>query len=525
MKALFYTVIQITLMTTFLLSCGGSGSTSTTTQTRNTIIYEAGICEHTGSGLDYPIGPGLAYENIGDVPWNDLGPGDTVRIHWRSTPYREKILIRGQGAVDEPIRVCGVPNEGGERPLLSGEGATTRNDLAFGGYSAIQDLGIITIYHNVYGIKAANIIIEGLHLEKAHPDYQYRNTAGDLRSYEDGAACIRVQAADNVTIRNNEINNCGNGLFAMSQDYSEGHLTRNILIEGNYLHANGVVASYRQHNLYIQSIGATYQYNHFGRNKAGALGGNLKDRSVGTVIRYNWFDGSQRIIDLVEVEDYLTFVLEQAYIDSLAGQPADPDRLTEVQANEINYRKAYVYGNLIRNVGSTDGSLLIHYGFDNVEAYTRKGVLYFYNNTVVMLADQNDAWRTRLFDLSTVDETTEAFNNIVYVESETGGTPTELNITRDSGVVNLGVNWISSGWVNGSGTVNGAANLIDTSSAPAPIETMTLLPLNEATILNQGQALPAEVSTIHPVQYQYLPHQSGEARSTIDDLGAYEYGL
>ena len=529
-KINLFAIILKLLLIVVLTGCNSGNVINETTNNNNgttvdtSTDYNTASCEHTGSGSDYPVGPGQTYETIGDVPWNDLGPGDTVRIYWKSTSYNEKILIRGQGTVDEPIRVCGVPNDGGERPLLSGENATSRTDLDFGSYLPMQDLGLITIYHRDYYTKSANIIIEGLHLERAHPDYQYTNTLGELRSYENGAACIRVQAADNVIIRNNEINDCGNGLFAMSQDYTEFHITRNILIEGNYLHDNGVSGEYRQHNLYIQSIGATYQYNRFGRNRDGVLGGNLKDRSVGTIIRYNWFDGSQRIIDLVEVEDYRTYIIEDAYIDSLGGDPADPDMLAEVRANEVIYRKAYVYGNLIRSVGSTDGSLLIHYGFDNVEADTRKGTLYFYNNTVVMLADQSDAWRTRVFDLSTADETAEVFNNIIYMESETGATPTELNLTRDSGVVNLGINWISDGWIDGSGTVNGASNLIDTTMAATPINTTTLAPLNEATIIGQGQSFPTEVATNYPLSYQYQPHQSGDNRTSDDDLGAYEYG-
>ncbi len=518
--------ISVFIASTFLTACGGSSNDSNieTPNNSNPVTYQTSFCEHVGNGQDFPVGPGLLYETVSDVPWNDLGPGDTVRIHWRSSPYQEKILIRTKGTIDQPIRVCGVPNNAGELPLLSGNGATSRADLAFGSYLPIQDLGLITIYHNDYYTKPANIVIENLRLEGSHPDYQYTNTFGDLRSYEAGAACIRVQAADNVIIRNNEISDCGNGLFAMSQDYTEFHLTRNILIEGNHLYDNGVVGSWFQHNLYIQAIGATYQYNRLGRNKAGAMGGNLKDRSVGTVIRYNWLDGSQRVIDLVEVQEYAQYVIEQVYLDSLSG-PADPDRLIEVQANEAKYRVAHVYGNLIRNVGSTDGSLLIHYGYDTVPEYTRKGTLYFYNNTVAVLTDQTDHWSTRLFDVTTIDETVEAFNNIIYATNETGTTAGFLNITRNgnAGTVNLGVNWISDGWLTGSGTVNGLSNLIDTSLATAPINRDTLEPLNEPTSINQGQALPSIVTTEHPVPYQYSPHQGSVARSNINDLGAYDY--
>ncbi|MBU2692476.1 MAG: hypothetical protein KJ970_16265 [Candidatus Eisenbacteria bacterium] len=38
----------------------------------------------------YDVGPGFAYENIGDVAWETLDPGDSVRIHYRETHYHEK---------------------------------------------------------------------------------------------------------------------------------------------------------------------------------------------------------------------------------------------------------------------------------------------------------------------------------------------------------------------------------------------------------------------------------------------------
>ncbi len=36
----------------------------------------------------YDVGPGLTYENIGDVPLGTLAAGDVVEIHWRAEPYR-----------------------------------------------------------------------------------------------------------------------------------------------------------------------------------------------------------------------------------------------------------------------------------------------------------------------------------------------------------------------------------------------------------------------------------------------------
>jgi len=59
---------------------------------------------------NYHVGPGQAYTDLGDVPWITLTAGDTVSIHWRSTPYAEKIFLRAQGTETDPVVIRGVPN-------------------------------------------------------------------------------------------------------------------------------------------------------------------------------------------------------------------------------------------------------------------------------------------------------------------------------------------------------------------------------------------------------------------------------
>ena len=506
-------------------------------------------CIHTGTGTDYPVGPGQPYRTLADVPWPSLGAGDTVRIFWRDTPYREKILISTSGSEQQPIRICGVPNANGERPIISGKNATTPANLktTFGTWLEMQIYGLIIIWDHDYDFKPANIVIEGLHLQHARNEYRFTNSAGSNLRYGNGAACIRVQAADNVVIRNNELENCSNGIFTMSQEYNEASLTRNILIEGNYLHDNGQPGSYREHSMYIQAIGATYQYNRFGPNIPGALGTTLKERVAGSVIRYNWFDsGSSRSLDLVEVEDAAPWYIEQAYRDWAAdnGEAIDPARLQKVKNAEKAYRKTYVYGNFFRHVGSkTEAGDLVHYGYDNDPEYARRGTLYFYNNTVSILNDLDDDWRIRLFDVRLYDEnastpaeeTIEVFNNIIYFASETpGATPSNFCLSRESGTINLGKNWITDSWknpaaktecypyVNEQPTVNGAEKLIDTSGAPAPIDVKTLVPNDITTIRNQIQSLPATVNNGHRVSRQYVPDQDSISRPVMSTPGAME---
>ncbi len=504
-------------------------------------------CLHTGSGRDITVGPSQRYASISDVPWETLGPGDTVRIFYREEPYREKIVISGDGTEEEPIRICGVRGPNGERPVLDGDMAKNDPDdqSAYGSYRPMEGLAMVLLWNRDFDRKVHNIVIEGLHIKNAKKTFDYRRMDGSLDRYEEGAACIRVQAGDNIVIRDNELENCGNGIFTMSQEYNEASLTRNILIEGNYLHGHGEAGSYLQHALYIQSIGAIYQFNRFGPNTPGSLGATLKERVAGSVIRYNWFEsGSSRVLDLVEVEDAASWYIVDEYLKSLGGARPDPDRLEKVRAAEAAYRKTYVYGNFIDHVGSkTIASSLIHYGYDNDPALARKGTLYFFNNTMSIRQDRSDSWRLRLFDIYLYDETkgtpaeerVELFNNIIYFTNETAGSEAAyLCLGRASGTIDLGVNWISDDW-NGSEAmgecypyagespvVNGVSNLIDTSSAEAPIDITTLLPVDTPQVRGRAQAMPSEIDAKYSVRYTYVPHQKGEPRSSVNDLGAAE---
>ena len=508
-------------------------------------------CLHQGEGSEYVVGEGQRYSDLSRIPWSELGPGDTVRIHWRETPYRHKLLLSSSGSVKQPIRICGVAGNGGERPTLSGEDAETPPRMGYeenyfnrnheGGF---QGLGLIIISGD-YGAKPANIIIEGLHLRDARSEYRYTDSSGKRSSYDRGAACIRIQAADNIVIRNNVLENCGNGIFTMSQGYNEASLTRNLLIEGNYLIDNGVPKSYYEHGMYIQAIGVTYQYNHFGPNKAGSLGATLKERVAGSVIRYNWFDsGGTRVMDLVEVEDAKGWYLEQAYLQELGGSAPDPERLKKVREAEIRYRSTHVYGNLIRHVGSkARATNLIHYGWDNDPVLARAGTLYFFNNTISILDDRDRNWRIVLFDMDPYDregriharETVQAFNNIIYLSSETSGAePSYLCLGQESGTIELGVNWISSGWQDAVALaecypdqelmpdIRGAERLIPTVNAPAPVDPASLRTIPTPEIRGRAQPLPGELRNQYLPRYQYQRHQAGAPRPAVTTLGAME---
>src|SRR5262249_5911197 len=140
---------------------------------------------HKGSGKDYQVGPGKPYPNVSDVPMENLGAGDTMRIFWRPDPYRERMAFNGQGTMDQPIRIYGVPGPSGELPVIDGQDATTRPQLEFAFESPTdpnndqEARGLIHSCHahgNAdYYFQPKNIVIEGLEIRNAGlgPDGAY----------------------------------------------------------------------------------------------------------------------------------------------------------------------------------------------------------------------------------------------------------------------------------------------------------------------------------------------------------------
>lgn len=472
------------------------------------------ICEHTGSGFSYEVGPGLAFTSIGSVPWESLKAGDTVRIHWRETPYREKILIRGQGTASQPIVVCGVAGPQGQLPVLDGENATTRPSM---GYRVVagEVRGLIHVSWGAgdpWGYKPEHVVIQGLHIRNAFREYTFTNSSGQSATYFPNAAGIFIERGESITVRGVRITGNGNGIFVASGD-SEETLSRNITLERSVLAGNGTVtvSNDRHHNIYTEAVGMMIQFNDLGPLRSGSQGSILKDRSAGTIIRYNRIEGGARSIDLVEAQDSWPMV-----------------------QNLPEYRRTLVYGNLIVN-NPGGPTYMIHYGGDSGLMNTyRKGTLYFYHNTVVVRANQNDQWRTILFDVSTNDETVDARNNIVFVRPATAGqSHTNMSWMRSAGILNLGTNWATPNlWsfrdgVTPTGAVNGLTNVL-TNVVNDPgfaDEAENDFGITETSpVVNAGSALhPTPIGLGYSVDAEYVHPASGKSRAANEtpDLGAF----
>jgi hypothetical protein len=445
----------------------------------------------------YEVKPNTQLDTISEVPWATLQPGDTVLIYWKATPYKEKWVICRQGTAAAPITVRGLPDPNtGALPVIDGSGAVTAAGLNFwNDERSVIKIGGANVPADTM---PKYITIENLDIRSAHPSYQFTSDTGATMNYSDSASSIYVEKGENITVRNCIIHDSANGFFVASSDDT---VSRNILVEGNYIYGNGIAGSAFQHNNYTAAIGITFQYNRFGPLRAGSNGNALKDRSAGTVIRYNWIESGNRQLDLVDAED------------------------SEQIRNDPAYHKTFVYGNLLIEPDGAGNSQIAHYGGDSGDEPTyRKGTLYFYDNTVI----STRAGNTTLFRLSTNDEFCDARNNIFY-NTAAGA---NLAMLAEAGTLSVSNNWIKSGWRNshegsgfgGSVTIAGAF-VTGTLPGFADLANQDFRLLSGSAAINAGTTLHADALPANNVVRHYVKHQMSEARpvSGALDLGAYEF--
>jgi len=448
----------------------------------------------TAKAATYEIGDGKPFTSIGAVPWESLSAGDTVLIYWRAAPYREKWVIGRTGTAIAPLIVRGVPGPGGERPDIDGENATTRLALDYWNEQrSVIKIGGSSIPADT---QPQYVVVENLDLRGARPPNTFTNDSGGMQGYVANAAAIHVERGAHITIRNCILRDSGNGLFITSSD---DEAANDMLIEGNYIHGNGNSGSIFEHNAYVAGIGMIFQYNRFGPLLNGAGGNNLKDRSAGLVVRYNWIEGGNRQLDLVDGED-------SALIRSDSGYPT-----------------THVYGNILIEPASAGNKQIVHYGGDSGSTgQYRNGTLYFYHNTVISLRTDS----TTLFRLSTNAHHCDARNNIIYVATSGNG----LAMLDSDGALDVSHNWYKPGWVASFGGLGGTIHDDGTS-----IETSSPGFVNFANqeyglaagspCIDAGTALLPAVLPDHGVVAEYVKHQSMGARlpaGISPDLGAFE---
>lgn len=451
------------------------------------VVLVASIAQAT----TYEVGPGKPLANVGDVPWEALAAGDTVLIHARPMPYREKWVISRAGTASAPITVRGVPDASGNLPVISGDGATTRLQLDY----TNEVRGVIKIGTASPDVLPQYIVVENLDVRSARPGYTFTDDAGTAGvAYAANAAAIYVERGQHLIIRGCTLHDAGNGLFI---GIFNGD-TQDVLVDGNYIYDNGNVGSAFEHNNYTAAVGITFQRNRFGPLRPGCNGNALKDRSIGTVIRYNWIESGNRQLDLVDAED-------------------DPSLITDPR-----YRTTFVYGNVLIEPEGAGNSQIVHYGGDSGDtSIYRKGVLHFFHNTVVSTRTGN----TTLLRLSTNEETADVRDNVVYVSAPGD----RLALLDSAGTLELRSNWLKTGFVASHSGLTGTIttpvpNVVGTSPGFVDEAAQDFHLTAASAARDAATGLAAAALPANDVVRQYVKHQLDEARPSAGtrDIGAFE---
>jgi hypothetical protein len=230
------------------------------------------------------------------------------------------------------------------------------------------------------------------------------------------------------------------------------------------------------------------------------LGGNIKERSAGVVIRYNWIEDGAHLIDLVDSQE-----------------ARDPN------VKDPAFHESWVYGNVLVRGPVANGSM-VHYGGDSgiFDTY-RKGTLHFFNNTVIILNASHEPYAsTPIFQISTNDETLVAKNNVFFTEAK-GVTKREVMLlgARDgvvSGKAELAGNWLSDGIspqqtlkAEQRAVVSGFdTNVFGTDPGFADLAKLDLSPGGSSAL--RGKAVALKLPAAHPLDFQYAVHGKSASR-------------
>lgn len=428
------------------------------------------------SAKDYVVGPQAPLNELEEVPWESLEPGDKVLIHARKEPYRSKWVICRRGTTDQPIVVMGIANSSGQRPVIDGRDALTRSSLNFWS----ERRGIIKIggANRPADLIPAHITIANLEIRSARPPFSSKDekVSPPTRKTRPVFSSRRGKTSQFLTVC------CTIAVMV----FFTSPQTRRILVEKCSIYGNGIEGSILEHNNYTSSEGITFQFNQFGPLRAGCLGNNLKDRSAGLVVRYNWIEGGNRMLDLV---------------DSHWKEPTLP---------EANYRETFVFGNILIKQNDRGNNQVVHYGGDSgrLDQY-RMGTLFFYNNTVISERPAT----TVLFRLSSMQESVDCRNNIVW----TTAPGRSLAIFDGNGTVNLYNNWLKKDWRKTHSTGQGEIHelgILQTGDNPGwvDIARQDFRLQTDSQPLRTGSPLPEAASQKHPLKFYYKPQREFENR-------------
>jgi hypothetical protein len=393
-------------------------------------------------GVTYEVGAGKTYANPRDVPWQNLAACDQVLIHYRTQPYRDIIMLGARGASNKWIIVRGIPGPNGERPVFDGNNAVSPTDKGINQY--VDGAGMFIIAKPTGGsfnypalYKPGYLHIAGFKFQNVRPPALFTPAAGGApRAWDRFVAGISAVPVENLAVTDNEFTGNSIGLFVNSVNGEYGQSSY-LTVAGNYFHGNGIAGDAGLHNAYTEAVGTIYESNYFGPPVAGTAGDNIKERSAGLVMRYNYIEDGVNLIAMRDPESNYEF--EAAQLDSLG------ERLVT---------KAFVYANILVAKSPTvygESSIIVGYGDGQVYgtgAQVREGNLYFYSNKVVSWNDYRQYYTESvpLFAMLNVraPTTVVARNNQFYTQrSSSTGTAAPFSIFYHQGVAEFQANWIN----------------------------------------------------------------------------------
>jgi hypothetical protein len=391
------------------------------------------------AGTVYEVGPSQAFHALANVPFPSMPAGSSVRLHnedttgLHPTEYHEYVQIMQKATALQPTRICGVPDNVGNLPIVDGSGATGRSDVS----SAIAGMGLLTIHSDsATGAwpsfsSPGYVVVEGIHFRNAKTGNSYKTPGGSSASWGDTSACVRINQGQNTAFIGNDFDNCGTGaMSAWNATGGWGAANLNVLWEGNHLHNNGIAGSTAGNQMDLQAWGEVVQFNRIDTPTAGTLGANIKSRGLQGVIRYNYLgDGPDRQMDLVDVKAGAPYMSFSGYLSGgntsyKATHTSETYPADQLAAEQEAWNTHYVYGNIYQNSVSATP---IHFATDTAGAeLSRKGSMYWYNNTFYQMSCAKCGALWTLFDTSagkgtflsqTEFPTVQSFNNIVWMDT------------------------------------------------------------------------------------------------------------
>ncbi|WP_298212934.1 hypothetical protein [Acidovorax sp.] len=384
-------------------------------------VYPSRSACAPGEGLIFDVGPGKTYAAPKNVPWLTLLPCDIVNIHYRAAPYTDIIFLASRGRHNKWITIQGVAGPNGELPVLDGTNAVMPKDTGANRFTDAAGMIVIktpdvSAAPRSSHYKPGYLHITGLKISNVRPPQRVVKLSGNSDTWALFSAGIYIDGAEQVAVTYCDLGDNGMGIFANSGG-GEWLQTRNLLIARNHFHGNGNKGSFSEHNAYTEGIGTIYEYNYFAPPVRGSNGDNIKERSAGVIVRYNYIEGGADLVALRDPESNVDY--ESVQVDAFGEK---------LVAN------AFVYGNILvareylqAIVGHGDGDM-------GTKKQPREGNLFFYNNRVASFVDNEGFWRNNNYFpqqavpliglLNTRAQTTVvARNNLLYAASATPGRP------------------------------------------------------------------------------------------------------